>query len=258
MTAWYLAAMNITEPWVSTLQMLCQALTAAPCSCCLLQGLSALSFVLSKWKTCSMVLRSGERLEIYSVSLPWEALGCGNVLSHYPSVQCYWLCGIWLNVSRYYSPTHVRIHPAASISSDITNEHKRANSTGSHTGPCHNTASPMFDRWRGMLWLMSHFFPSPHFSLLISMVQVYLSLICPKNLGPELGSHFQAKSNLACLFFTVTGGLHFVVCPLYLDPWMNWRWHTYLLLTWVDVMKGFFFIKDRILRSSTSDVFCGF
>ncbi|KAJ8267879.1 hypothetical protein COCON_G00130510 [Conger conger] len=38
--------------------MLCQALTAAVFSCCLFAGLSALSFVLSKWNACSIGLRS--------------------------------------------------------------------------------------------------------------------------------------------------------------------------------------------------------
>ncbi len=52
----------ITRDWVSSFVMLCQAFTAADFSCCLFVGLSAFSFVFSKWNACSIGLRSGDWL----------------------------------------------------------------------------------------------------------------------------------------------------------------------------------------------------
>ncbi len=74
------------------------------------------------------------------------------------------------------------------------------------------------------------------------------------------------SGNLAFLFLNVTSGFHLVVNPLYLHS----RRHLLILdfdndvptssrvfLISVDVMKGFYFTKERILRSSTLVVFCG-
>ncbi len=48
MTALSVELMDITGDWFSSV-MLCQAFTAADFSCCLFVGLSAFSFVFSKW-----------------------------------------------------------------------------------------------------------------------------------------------------------------------------------------------------------------
>lgn len=179
--------------------MLCQAFTAAPCSCCLLQGLSALSFVLSKWKTCSIVLRSGERLTtkiycFFALRSSWVAFA----VCHYPSVLCYQFCGTWLNCEQILQPYTCQnsgpIPLAAILAHPIT-----------LPPPCLTDDVVYF----GLAWDVS-FFLSPHFSLPISMVQVYPSFICPKNLGPESGYLFQTKSYLAFRFFSVASGLHSV------------------------------------------------
>ncbi len=53
--------MDITWDWVSSFVMLFQAFTL-DFSCCLFVGLSAFSFVLSKWNTCSIRVISGDSL----------------------------------------------------------------------------------------------------------------------------------------------------------------------------------------------------
>ncbi len=62
MTALSLELMDFTRDWVSSFVMLCQAFTAADFSCCLFVGLSAFSFVFSKWNACLIRLRSGDWL----------------------------------------------------------------------------------------------------------------------------------------------------------------------------------------------------
>ncbi len=62
MTALSLELMDITRDWVSSFVMIFQAFTAADFSCCLFVGLSAFSFVFSKWNACSIGLRSKDWL----------------------------------------------------------------------------------------------------------------------------------------------------------------------------------------------------
>ena len=75
-----------------------------------------------------------------------------------------------------------------------------------------------------------------------------------------------ANSNLVFLFLRLTNGLHLVVDPLYSLWWSlllivdfdthtptSWR----VLLIWPTVVKGFFFTREIILRSSTTVVFRG-
>ncbi len=62
MTASSLELTDTTRDWVSSFVMLCQAFTAADFSCRLFVGLSAFSFVFSKWNAYSIGLRSGDWL----------------------------------------------------------------------------------------------------------------------------------------------------------------------------------------------------
>lgn len=62
-------------------------------------------------------------------------------------------CSIWLNLSREYSPVHFTIHPAASISSHAISRHQWPSSTGSHSCPCNNISSAVFDSWCNTLKL---------------------------------------------------------------------------------------------------------
>lgn len=75
-------------------------------------------------------------------------------------------CSIWLTEQRV-GPVHFRIHPAASISSHISNKHQWPCSTGSHACSCNNIAFTMFDRFVVFLgpWALLHS-PSFHSSCL--------------------------------------------------------------------------------------------
>ncbi len=74
-----LELMNVTKDWVSFFVMLCQAFTAADFSCCLFVGLSASSFVFSKWNACSIGLKSGgwhghcRIFHFFTFKNPWVA-----------------------------------------------------------------------------------------------------------------------------------------------------------------------------------------
>ena len=84
-------------------------------------------------------LRSGDRLgHLGSLS---TALWC-------TVPQCY---NLWLNVSREYSPIHLRIHFATSVSCHTINKHQWGCSVGSNSCPGHNTALIMLL----VLWIMS-------------------------------------------------------------------------------------------------------
>ncbi len=150
------------------------------------------------------------------------------------------------------------------------NKQQWGRSIGSHTCPCHNTAATMFGTWCGVLWIVScsFFFFTILFSS-ISLVQVDLGFISPKNLIPEHGRLFLdlAKSNLAFLFLNVTSGLHLVVNPLCLHSWRRLLIVDFdndvptfsrVFLISVDVMKFFFFTKEKILQSSPLIVFQAF
>ncbi len=75
---------------------------------------------------------------------------------------------------------------------------------------------------------------------------------------------FLAQSNIAFLFLNVSSGLHLVVNPLYLHSWRrplivdfdnDVPTSSRVFLISGDVMKGFFFTKERILPSFT-DLSC--
>lgn len=60
-------------------------------------------------------------------------------------------------LSQEYGPVNFIIHPDTPISNHIINKHWLPTSIGSHSFPCHNTASPVLH----MLHIMSCFSPSP-------------------------------------------------------------------------------------------------
>ncbi len=68
-------------------------------------------------------------------------------------------------------------------------------------------------------------------------------------------------SYLAFLFLRLTNGLHLVVNPLYSLLIVDFDTHTptswSVFLIWPTVVKGVFFTRERILRSSTTVVFRG-
>ncbi len=166
-------------------------------------------------------------------------------------------------------PKHFRIHPAAFVSSHIINKYKRTSSTGSHTCPRHDTTTTMLHWWGGMLRIMSSSFPSPYSSLPSLWYKLILVSSVHRMLFQNCEGFFRcrlANSNLAFLFLRLTNGLHLVVNPLYSLWWSlllivdfdthtptSWR----VFLIWPTVVKGVFFTRERILRSSTTVVFRG-
>ena len=169
MTAWSLEPMDITKHWVSSFAMLCQAFTAAVFCCWLFEGLSALRFVLSKWNAYSIGLRSGDWLDhcrifyFFALKTSWVAFAvCFGSLS---------ICTVKrrpINFAAFgwiwAESIHFRIHPAASFFCYIINKHKWPSAIESHACPCHHTASTMFYRRCGVLWIRSCSNSSPHHS----------------------------------------------------------------------------------------------
>ncbi len=123
--------------------------------------------------------------------------------------------------------------------------------------------STMFHRWCCMLWIMGCSKPSPYFFLFpIILVQVDLNFSRPKNAFPELVWIFLNVFWQSLIWPC----LHVVVNSLYLLSWSlllivdfdidiptSWR----VFFSWLDVVKGFFFTMERILRSSTIVVLRG-
>lgn len=94
-------------------------------------GLSACSFVFSKWKACSVGLRSGDALVIeeYSTSLPQESLGLllWYVLGHYPSTLCTAISfaafgWVWAEIVALYTSEFILILLSAVITSINTSD----------------------------------------------------------------------------------------------------------------------------------------
>ncbi len=121
-------------PWTSPnseFPPLCQVFTASPwVAACLWVFLSSV-FVFSNWKVCSIIgLGSGDWLghwrifNFFAFKKSWVAFAiCLGSLS-ICEVVSYQFCSIWLNVSREYSLKDLRIHPATSVCSYITNKHQ--------------------------------------------------------------------------------------------------------------------------------------
>ncbi len=106
----------------------------------------------------------------------------------------------------------------------------------------------MFHRWCCMLWIMSCSKPSPDFFLPV-LLDVWILISAVQRMLFQKSSGFWP-----CL--------QLVVKPLYLLWWSlllivdtsaSWR----VFFSWLDVVKGFFFTMERILRSSTTVVIRG-
>lgn len=88
-------------------------------------GLSAFSFIFSKWNTCLFGWKSGDlAIKEYSTSLSSKDIWLlwQSVLGH--CAPSYQFCSIWLNLSRWNGPIYFRVSPAASVSSRIINKKK--------------------------------------------------------------------------------------------------------------------------------------
>ncbi len=152
--------------------MLCQAFTAADFSCCLFVGLSAFSFVYSKWNACSIGLKSGDWLghcKIFHFFNLQKLLGCFCcmfwVIVHLyydaPSNQLCAFDWIWAESIYLYTSEFIRL-----LLSSVTPS-LNTSATGSHAWSCHHTAPPCFTddvvcfgSWAVPSLLHTFFFPS--------------------------------------------------------------------------------------------------
>ncbi len=221
--------------------MLCQASTATVSSSCLFLGHFPFSFVFSKWNACSIGFMSDYWLG-HCITLPFfpfknslvafavcfGSLSFCTVKRRPMSSEAFgW---IWAdNIARNTSEFILLLLSA--VTSSI------------------NTREPV-----PLAAIHAH-------AMLVSSVHRMLFQNCEGFFRCCL-----ANSNLAFLFLRLTNGLHLVVNPLYSLWWSlllivdfdthtptSWR----VFLSWPTVVKGVFFTRERILRSSTTVVFRG-
>ncbi len=215
--------------------MLCQAFSAADFSCCLFVGLSAFSFVFSKWNACSIVLRSGDWLghcriiHFFTFKNSWVAFPvCFGSLSIWRAAQSTLL---------HLAESGQTVYPCTLQNSSgcfcPLSLHHLTPVTQCHWKPCTlmpSHCSTMYHRWCCVLWswavpslLHTFFFLSFWYRLiLISAVQ---RILFQKWSG--FFRCFLAKSNLA--FFAPCGESSvFALVKSSLDCRL-WQWHTCLL-----------------------------
>lgn len=124
MIAWSLGHMDITK-WISFLETLCQAFTAAAFSCwtcmCVCVCLSAFSFFFRKWIAALLSWHQVFDLkdEELPISVTWEDLGL-----LWQDLQDHYLSAIWLSVSVKYIPifpSQFIVIPQSAVTSSINN-----------------------------------------------------------------------------------------------------------------------------------------
>ncbi len=274
-TAWSLERIDITRRWVSSLVMLCQASTATVFSSCLFLGHFPFSFVFSKWNACSIGFRSGDWLghcitvhffpfknSLVAFAVCFGSLSICTVKRRPMSSEAFgW---IWAdNIARNTSEFILLLLSA--VTSSIN---KRTSSTGSHTCPRHDTTTTMLHWWGSMLgsWavpflLHTLLFPSLWYKLiLVSSVhrmlfqncEGFLDVVWQTLIWP---SCFWGSPMVYILWWTlcIHSGEVF--------SWLLTLTHIHLppgeCSWWPTVVKGVFFTRERILRSSTTVVFRG-
>ncbi len=181
-------------------------------------GLSAFSFVFSKWHACSIGLRSGNWLghcRMFNFFYLQKLRGC-------------FCCMFWVIVHLYYEAPCNHQTPV----------------TQCHWKPC--TLMPshcftMFHRWCCMLWIMSCSKPSPYFFLPVILVQVDLKFSHPKNAFPEVVFFRYCLANLAlfapCGEASVSALYSLLLIVVFdCDASTSWR----VFFSWLDVVKWFF------------------
>ena len=132
---------------------------------------------------------------------------------------------------------------------------------GSHTCPSYNTSANMFDRWGGMLWIMSGSFFSPHFPLSITgWSSSHLSITLSSKSSCSSTSfliYSFANCNLTILFLMLSRGSHLVVNPLRL---CGRSLLSIVIFDYLCLHPGVFFLLKSykgIYLSSTTQIFSG-
>ncbi len=163
--------MDITRDWVSSFVVLSQAFTAADFSCWLFVGLSAFSFVFSKWNAGRRLTWSLQNIPLFYLQ---KLLGC-------------FCCMFWVIVHLYYEAPSNQLWIWAESISLYTSEFIRLllSSVMSSLNNS-NLVLHHVHRWCCMLWIMSCSKPSPYFFLPVILVQVDLNFSHPKNAFSEV------------------------------------------------------------------------
>ena len=152
MTALSWEPIFISKCWVSSLEMLSQAFTAAIFSSCFLSTLPPL--ILSSLSEKHAQLGWGQDTDLtvdnYSISLPLEALGLFFLSMFWIVIHLYCeaisssaFCWIWAETIALYTTDFILLCLSA-VKSSINISDPVPNI--SHTCPCHNTASTKLDR----------------------------------------------------------------------------------------------------------------
>ncbi len=243
--------------------MLFQAFTAADFSCCLFVGLSAFSFIFSEWNAA----QSGRDQEIdsaiaeHSTFLPSKTPGLllmyvlGHLYYEAPSNQLSAFDWIWADSISLYTSEFIRLLLSSVSSSLNSSNPEPLEAKHAHASHCSTMFQMIgFGSWAVPSLLHTFFFSSFWYRLiLISAIQRMLF-----QKWSVFFRCFLAKSNLT-LFAPCGEPSVFALVNLLLivdfdsDVPASWR----VFFTWLDVVKGFFFTMERILRSSITVVLCG-
>ncbi len=221
----------ISRDWDCSFVMLCQAFTAADFSCCLFVGLSAFSFVFSKWNSA----QSGWDQEIdsaiaeYSTFLPSKTPGLlllycmfWVIVHVYYEAPLNQLCSIWLNLGREYISIPGCFCLLSSVSSLSTSNPVPLEAMLMHhtAPPCFTDDVVSFGSWAVPSLL--HTFSSPSFW--------YKLILTSKNAFQKWSGFFMfflAKSNMA-LFAPCSEASEFALVKSSID-WGLLQRHVFLL-----------------------------
>lgn len=222
MTAWGLELLSFF-PWASSL---CQTFTVPAFSCCLFVGVSAFSLV---FRTRKALLGCDQMTDLANVEFrSFCCMFCVMIHLQYEAATV--LQHLFESEQRIYCPWTSEFI-LTFIRSQVINKHQWPSSTGSRTCPCHDTASTIFDKWCGMLWVMSC-------SILFSILSFLYKLILVSSVHRIWFQNrsgffrcFLAKSYLAFLFLsfiTVIYILLWSICIYIYKASLNfklWLWH---------------------------------
>ncbi len=176
MTALSLELMDITRNWVSSFVMFCQAFTAAEFSCCLFVGLSAFSFVFSKWNAWSIGLRSGDWLSLQNIPLFYLLLS----FIKFAVFDLIWAESISLNTSELIQLLLSSVTSSINTSSTVPLEAMHAHAITL----LHNVSQMMlyaldhelsgFSRcfWQSLIWPCLHLVANPLYLLSWSLLLI--------------------------------------------------------------------------------------
>ncbi len=230
-------------------------------------GLSAFSFVFSKLNTCSIGLKSGDWLGHCRIIIFFylqKLLGCFcctiwvivQLYSEAPPNQLFdW---IWADSISLYTSEFIRLLLSSVTSSLNTSIPVPLDVMHAHA------FTPLQHVSQMMLHALDHELFQAFSILFLPIIVVYMLIL----ISAVQRMLFQKWSGFFRCFWQslIWPYLHRVVNPLYLPSWSlllivdfdsgmpsSWR----VFFSWLDVVKGFFFTMERMLRSSNAVVLHG-